>query len=225
MRSGVLSLRALREWSFWSFAFPAHCVYCARDLKPSDVLFCDACWAELPRAEKTPAERRPKHVDWLHSGFAYRDGGLTREIVHAMKFDGQTALAPRMAQMLVRTIPTGFLSDDLIFVPVPLHWLRQGDRAFNQSELLCHELTKLCGGRVTPLLKRVRNTPAQSGQGARTRAENVKDAFRYRAGAVPESVVLVDDVVTTGATVSECARVLKAEGVQQVRVLSFAHAD
>jgi len=221
----LLHWKPVREWPIWSFAFPAHCTFCSKQLADSDVLFCDKCWAELPRAQKIPGERLPKHVDWLHAGFSFREGGITREIVHALKFDGHTAVAVRMSRMLAGTIPSGFLQSGDVWVPVPLHWMRQGDRSFNQSELLCREMIELCGGKVVKLLKRVRNTPSQSGQGVKLRAANVKDAFRFTGREVPESVILVDDVVTTGATVSECARILKAQGVKTVRVLSFSHAE
>lgn len=206
--------------------FPVRCVYCAKEMPTASVLFCDACWAELPRAEKTPSERLPRHVERVHAGFAYRDGGITREIVHALKFDGHASLAPKMADFMIRTLPAGFLNSEDVWTPVPLHWLRYGDRSFNQSQLLCDELSARIGARSALLLKRTRNTPAQSGQGFRTRRQNVKDAFSFSyKGEIPKSVMLIDDVVTTGATVSECAHVLKANGVERVRVLAFAQAE
>jgi len=130
-----------------------------------------------------------------------------------------------MAEFMIRTLPAGFVDTDDVWVPVPLHWMRYGDRSFNQSLLIARELCARTGGDVIQLIKRTRNTPAQSGQGFRMRALNVKGAFRYSyKGEPPKSVLLIDDVVTTGATVSECARVLKAGGVERVRVLAFARA-
>ena len=191
----------------------------------SSIMFCDACWAELPRVDKTPLDKIPRHVDRIHAGFAYREGGITREVVHSLKFDGHTSLANKMAEMLIRTIPAGFLDSDDVWVPVPLHWVRLGDRSFNQSFLLAREITAHTGGKIVTLLKRTRNTPAQSGQGLRTRVQNVKGAFAVsNKQEIPKSVLLIDDVVTTGATVAECARVLKESGVERVRVLSFARA-
>lgn len=216
----------VREWPIWSLIYAPLCAHCRRTIPASVVLFCDACWAELPRAEKTPSDRLPKHIDGLHAAFAYREGSVTREIVHSLKFEGAIELAPRMVEMMLRTIPIGFLNSDDVWVPVPLHWIRKGDRSFNQSQLLTRELCKRIGGTISEVLRRVRNTPAQSGQGIRKRTKNVRGAFRYvRSKAIPESVMLVDDVVTTGATVSECARVLKQSGVKQVRVLTFARAE
>lgn len=216
----------LREWPFWSLIYPAQCLNCSRPMHVSSILFCDACWADLPRIEKDAKEKLPKHVDRLHAGFAFHEAGITREIVHAMKFDGHTSLVPKMVDFLVRTLPSGFIDSDDILTPVPLHWLRHGDRSYNQSMLLCQELSKRTGLEVQVLLKRVKNTPAQSGQGFRQRAENVRNAFRYsHKGETPKSVLLVDDVVTTGATVAECARVLKESGIAEVRVLAFARAE
>lgn len=225
MRIPDIQLNWIREWSFWTFVFPARCVYCSKEMSIKGVLFCDACWAELPRAEKEPAERLPRYVDRMHAGFAYREGGITREIIHSLKFDGHTSLVPKMADFLIRTLPAGYLDSDDVWTPVPLHWMRHGDRSFNQSMHICREVAKRVGVDVESLLKRTRNTPAQSGQGFRTRSLNVKDAFKYSGkGETPKSVMLIDDVVTTGATVSECARVLKDAGVERVRVLAFARA-
>ncbi|MBK6767094.1 MAG: ComF family protein [bacterium] len=131
-----------------------------------------------------------------------------------------------MAELLIRTLPDSFVDSEDAWVPVPLHWLRHGDRAFNQSHLLARSLVKHTGGSVCPLLRRTRNTPAQSGQGYRLRAENVRGAFSVRRRQkLPRSVLLIDDVVTTGATVSECARVLKEAGIDRVRVLAFARTE
>ncbi|MCB9366661.1 MAG: ComF family protein [Calditrichaeota bacterium] len=222
----MLHLPPIRQWAIWSLFFESECKHCGKALAPSAILFCEKCWASLPRAERTPADKLPKHVDAVFAAYAFHEGNITREIVHALKFDGIVELAPRMAESLLRSVPLGYLSTDDVCVPVPLHWLRRGDRSFNQSELLTSEVCKRTGVQKAETLRRVRNTPAQTGQqGIRARAANVLDAFSIRTGEpVPESVMLVDDVVTTGATVSECAKVLKDSGVKRVRVLAFARA-
>lgn len=219
--------QAIRRWSVWSLLYPPLCRQCSKALQSGDVTFCAACWVDIPRAVRAPEDRLPKHVDDLHAGFAYRDGNFTREVVHAMKYDGQTMLVSTIAARLLQTVPPGYWWEDEALVPVPLHWIRRGDRGFNQSERLARELSRQAElPPPVPLLKRIRHTPTQAGQGVRRRAENVRGAFSIvKRKECPESVLLIDDVVTTGATVSECARVLKAAGVRRVRVLSFSRAQ
>jgi ComF family protein len=165
-------------------------------------------------------------VDRLHAGFAYTEGNFTRDVVHALKYEGHHPLAKQCAKHLLLTVPIQFWDENEVWVPVPLHWIRRGERGFNQSELIAREIsTQLKFRSVKPLLKRIRHTPAQAGTGVRARAANVKNAFAINPNEeIPDRVLLIDDVVTTGATVSECARVLKMAGVQTIRVLSFAKA-
>ncbi|MCC6476913.1 ComF family protein [bacterium] len=216
----------MREWAIWSLIYPETCARCVRPIPPSAYIYCDHCWSGIPRAEREVDEALPKYVEMLHAGFAYSDGNFTRDVVHALKYDGHHPLAKQCAAHLLLTIPIQFWDESEIWAPVPLHWIRGNDRGFNQSELLARELASRLGHNpIKSLLKRIRHTPAQAGTGVRARAANVKNAFAINTHEeIPDRVLLIDDVVTTGATVSECARVLKLAGVQTIRVLSFAKA-
>jgi ComF family protein len=113
-------------------------------------------------------------------------------------------------------------------VPVPLHWLRRWRRGYNQSSSLALGLSSRLG---LPLqnwwLKRIRNTPSQKALSRTARQENVRGAFQVRSSAACKgrSILLVDDVVTTGATVHEAARVLRAAGAGRVVVAALARAE
>jgi len=112
-----------------------------------------------------------------------------------------------------------------VVVPVPLHWRRWWARGYNQSEAVARELAKSLGVAFAPrALKRVRHTPRQVQSTASARAENVKGAFRarVRASLAGRSVLLVDDVMTTGSTAGEAARVLRADGASRVVVAVLA---
>ena len=119
---------------------------------------------------------------------------------------------------------------DLI-AAVPLHWKRRWQRGFNQSELLAQDLAKRCGVPYARLLKRVRSTVSQAGLSNYKRRHNVTSAFACRRSVLHggdlrgKRVLLIDDVLTTGATAAACARTLKQGGCGRVGVLTLARVD
>ena len=142
-----------------------------------------------------------------------------KEIIHALKYEGRRSIAPPLGE-LMRVTGARLLKDADVVVPVPLHPRREYQRGFNQAEDLARQL----GPPVVRLLARIKNTRSQIELPADRRSQNVHDAFGYRPSAIglPGVVVLVDDVATTGATLEACARVLKANGVKEVRALTAA---
>lgn len=141
-------------------------------------------------------------------------------MVHALKYGRQRSLIPIMARELTRPVELpGF---DAAF-PVPLHPARFRSRGFNQAERLLRELAwPRQGGR----LRRVRNTRSQVGLNPGERRANVAGAFEYAGPSLEgRHATIVDDVITTGATVNECARVLRAAGAARVTVVSFARVS
>lgn len=172
---------------------------------------CEGCWS---------AVRRPPPTESTRAAGLY-DGAL-RAIIHAFKYKGHVSLA-RPLGALMREAAGDWL-DDAFVVPVPLHPWRSIRRGFNQADLLACEL----GRPVWRALRRRRLGRPQAGLGAVERRANVSvDTYvmrRHRRDRVPSCVVLVDDVMTTGATADACARVLLEAGVQHVRVLTAARA-
>lgn len=147
-------------------------------------------------------------------------------LISALKFHDQWAGIERHAQMMLGAGGALLAGADHL-VPVPLHWRRLMKRKYNQSALLAYGLSKRTSIRCSPeLLQRIRATKPQMRLDRKLRAQNVKKAF-----AVPDAmhaqirdkvIVLVDDVITTGATVNACAQALKAAGAREVRVLALA---
>jgi len=146
--------------------------------------------------------------------------GALRAIVHALKYEGRRSLARPLAA-LMRERGAEVLAGSDCLVPVPLHPTRRRARGFNQALDLARHL----GRPIRKALRRVRATPTQTGLPAAQRHRNVRDAFAM-APRTPllsgATVVLVDDVSTTGATLEACARVLKAAGAREVRALLAA---
>ncbi len=158
---------------------------------------------------------------------ACRFEGPARDLVHRLKYERLSALAAPMGAVLAEAAALGRLPD--LLVPVPLHPRRQRDRGFNQAAELAAAAGAVLGVGVAPrLLARVRPTAQQARQpNAAARAANVAGAFAVRPRGGPpltgRSVALVDDVVTTGATVGACAAALRQAGTVEVMAWAFAH--
>jgi ComF family protein len=154
--------------------------------------------------------------------------GALRRIIHAFKYEGRRTLAPPLGTML-RDAGAPALRDADCVIPVPLHPWRRLRRGFNQAADLARHL----GPPVVFALWRVRATAPQAGLTADARRRNVRGAFRLSPLLAPRTreaaiegrvVVVVDDVMTTGATLGACARVLDAAGAREVRLLALARA-
>ncbi len=163
--------------------------------------------------------------------FGEYEGGL-RGLIHLLKYDAVLPVAPVLGGMLAGTIedllPSCGDSVPLV-VPVPLHKSKRGDRGFNQAELIARAAVKCLPQSLElapEVLVRQRATISQVGLTREQRVENVRDAFRVRdrRQVLGRTVVLVDDVMTTGTTLSECARVLKAAGAEKVLAATVARA-
>jgi ComF family protein len=152
--------------------------------------------------------------------------GPARQLVHRLKFEGLLALAAPMGSLMAVASLEHRIPVDLV-VPVPLHGMRRRLRGFNQSELLARAIADRTGLPIdTSALRTARSTPPQLQADDRTlRETNVRGAFQCVAPLNGHRVLLVDDVLTTGATARECARVLKAAGAASVWALSFCHTD
>jgi ComF family protein len=186
------------------------CVACERVLDtPLSGPVCASCWHDARAARG-------------------RYEGALRRIIHAFKYDGRRSLAQPLGAIL-RDAGTRALGDADCVVPVPLYPWRRLRRGFNQAA----ELARHLGPPVVAALWRVRPTASQAGLDAEARRRNVRGAFRLSPLLSPRArqasiegrvVVLVDDVMTTGATLGACGKVLDAAGAREIRRLTLARA-
>ncbi|HUA59866.1 MAG TPA: ComF family protein [Verrucomicrobiae bacterium] len=155
--------------------------------------------------------------------------GVLRQLIHLYKYACIKTLARPLANMLARALPREERFDAI--TPVPLHWRRQWSRGFNQSVLLAQDLARRSGIPFLPALQRNRSTAVQAGLSNTKRRRNVASAFRVRRrggwiGKVSgRRILLVDDVMTTGATAAACANALKRAGAARVALLTVARVD
>jgi len=151
--------------------------------------------------------------------------GVLRRLIHLFKYERIRSLVGPLSSYMAAALPRDQRFD--LIVPVPLHWRRRWERGFNQSALLAEALSRRSGIPLHNALRRRKATAPQAGLPASGRRSNVAGAFvpARRCQVRNRRVLLVDDVMTTGATIRACARTLKAAGAAYVAVLTIARAD
>jgi ComF family protein len=151
--------------------------------------------------------------------------GALRSLIHLYKYSGMKPLARTLSAYLERALSVDEPIDAV--VPVPLYWRRKWARGFNQSELLARHLARSRKLPVIDALRRKKATAAQAGLSSAGRRRNVAGAFLARRGADVNGkrILLIDDVMTTGATASACAAALKRAGAKSVSLLTVARVD
>jgi ComF family protein len=226
--------------------YPGACGVCGRPLPPDQADFCAACRTALTTDPDTICPRCAGTV----GPYTHLDGGCTACRNLSFAFERVLRLGPydgvlREAILRLKHASGEGLAEALgllwgahtganlraagatVVVPVPLHWRRHWQRGYNQSEALARSLAGHLGLPCRPRwLRRVRHTPHQTHQPPTARAENVRDAFRARRVPLAgHTVLLVDDVMTTGSTAGEAARALRRGGAARVVVAVLARAQ
>lgn len=161
--------------------------------------------------------------DFAYS-FGYYEGSL-RKMIHHFKYAGVEVLARPLGELMVRALPLDLQVD--MIVPVPLHWRRRMWRGYNQSELLARPLGSRLRVPVMQAIRKNRHTETQASSSAAERRSNLTGAFFLAKKGIVEGrrVLLVDDVLTTGATVTICSALLRRGGAKSVTVLTLARVD
>ena len=212
--------------------YPVRCAGCGR----FGAALCGACKSGLDAAILTANGRCPNcAAAWTDSGFctrcqswgiildrclaAFEMAGTPRRLIYRLKYDHHRDIAPGMSRYLAHLAQSGFDAA----VAVPLHPRRERGRGFNQAALI---LEPLRWPQLPGRLERVRNTNHQVGRNEQERWRGMADAFRYTGPELTGmQIAIIDDVVTTGATVVECARALKFHGARSVTAIAFARTS
>lgn len=244
-------LAAVRGWgaAVLDFLYPPVCMVCQTRLSRGEHTVCDACrsrlwlehrWrCEICGAAGIGGEPRPGRpcrlcppaaasYNGVFSVIGY--GAVPSRCVHMFKYYRRVEMGRLMARLMCERLvePIGALAGRIDLVaPVPLHWARRMGRGFNQSVLLARPLAQALDLPLNSgILRRVKYTRRQALLPRDRRGENIRGAFGLtrRADVNGRGILLVDDVVTSGATIEECARMLKAGGAREVWAASYARA-
>lgn len=209
--------------------YPSLCLGCERRLPDRALALCPACLRGLPRVEPGAAAAllADAPVQQAAALWTFDAGGTVRRVQHALKYGGRPSLGPPLGRLMARVlVAEGASSPDKIVVPVPLSRLRLLERGYNQADALAAGVADEVGAPHVPgLLVRTRPTQPQSKLSRRERRANVEGAFALAPGAdvAGRRIALVDDVLTTGATVAAAAAMLARAGAE-VDVVALALA-
>lgn len=228
--------------SFLNIFYPNICLICKRYIplnSSQEDVTCNSCWQSIERNLPPFCYRCGAHLfqkvcplcfkrvfyfDRLWSACIYT--GITAEMIHLFKYKGYDFLGKKLSQILIDFIKEFQIPLNLIdfVVPVPLHPKKLREREFNQSEILAKELSKEFNLRLFSNLIRIKDTKPQVILSEEKRFENVRNAFRVREKTEfrGENILLIDDVSTTGATLSEVSFVLKEAGAKNIFCLTLA---
>ena len=241
MKIGTTLRRAAEALT--SLFFPPHCAACGADT-PGGAHLCAGCAGAAKKITAPFCQRcsepfagaidgaftcancagRTLHFDCAVARYLSR--GVVREFVHRFKYDRHFYLRHPLTDWLAETLDDGRIRAQPIdaLVPVPLHSARFREREFNQADVLAELLAARTGTPLLRALERIRYTTTQTRLDRHERMENLRNAFRVRHTPAVQNrhLVLVDDIFTTGSTVDECARVLRAAGAASVRVVTVA---
>lgn len=219
----------------------ALCYLCDAVLRQYDYLVCRDCVLDLPFITRAcpvcalPGQANTVCADCLNSKRLYVSRSVcafryeypVNHLIRDLKFNERLPLAGFLARMLVLMASANHVALPELFLPVPLHSARLAERGFNQSQLIAGHLSSLTGVPAhNRYCQRVRRTLMQSGLSAAARRRNLRGAFSITAkpAGFPGHVAIVDDVVTTGATAREMAKLLASAGIERIDVWSCCRA-
>jgi len=211
--------------------YPPVCHLCHQQLVENEEIICSNCWQNLPRIPldtSLKSSQTGKSIFFQQTLSIWKFEESLPDVIHLFKYKGYTKLALELGRSMAFACHRNqeYQAADLL-LPVPLHSARLRERGYNQSLLLCQRIGELTGFQVADnILVRIKNTPTQTRLNAQQRAQNVDQAFRVVS---PDQVkgkiiILVDDVLTTGATLNACAFKLLKAGAKSVLVLTACHA-
>lgn len=219
------------------FLFPAHCLMCGDQLSGDETCFCRHCLPRLPRTNfhlqaDNPAEQLFFGKTAIEKAACYcyfEKGGAFRKAIHQFKYHDSPKTAFRLGKLFASELRiTGWEGPIDILIPVPLHWIKQMHRGYNQSEWIARGLADVWHKPIyTHILKRERHTSTQTRKSFYDRYLNAGGSFRIRptTALTGKHILLVDDVLTSGATLEACAQALHSIPGVKISILTLGFAE
>lgn len=220
---------------FADLIFPRCCESCDQVLEGNEKTICTVCRISLPRAGYEMLNGESLQFKFVnlpevistYCFLLFTKRSKVQKLLHALKYKGGREVGILLGYMFGQELmASGHLPDAEIILSVPLHRKKKKLRGYNQSDLLAEGLSNATGIPWSgTMLERIRHTATQTGKSKFERRENVKGVFTVEQGFSPASIILIDDVLTTGATLEECARTLMTGGCRRFHILTIALAQ
>ena len=223
---------------FKDFCFPPLCFSCNARLTLRESRVCSACWNSIRRVQSDDYTVRilkerfaaEGFIDEFYSKYYFEERGVFQNLVHSLKYESITIfgaeLGRHLGEHLLEEMDVNMID---AIIPIPLHKMKLRERGYNQSESICRGISQVTARPVdSNVLRRYKNTVSQTHLSADERKNNVGDAFEVAAGKEGTleraTVLVVDDVITTGSTIESVAKLLKKSGAAKVVAASAALA-
>lgn len=220
---------------FFDFFLPRVCASCKKRMSPAEKIVCDNCYYKLEIANESLIQSEfkikflhNKLIDEFNAAFIFQQDKPIQNIIHSLKYGKNFAVGVYLGKLLSNLFERTIRNWDCdLIIPIPIHRLKKLDRGYNQSEFIAKGISKELNIPYNcKIIKRIKFTETQTRLNLPQRKENVKNAFKavnpnYIVG---KRIILVDDVVTTGSTVNECAQIIKNAGAEKIFALFAAIA-
>lgn len=218
--------------------FPMYCLSCGRSISNRNNCVCDSCFSKISPVIDGCEYCSGRIIDgrcsvcsdrmwYIEKNICIAEySGVMKEIIKHYKFHKRKRIYNKFTSQIFDAVKHSGIQFDLI-VPVPMNKKKKWERGFNQSELLARSVAKFYGKQYSSVLKEKNSTGSQKEMGYRERFLHILDRYEVtdRAAVSGRNVLLLDDVLTTGATINECARILKNAGALRVYSVTMARAD
>ena len=205
--------------------FPPLCFNCNEKMNDDEKVICNSCWLQIPLLPNNilSKKNKGKFLDILDGLWLFDDN--FKNIVHFLKYSNCQSvgieIGRRMGLYLLDKNSIDF--EQSILVPVPLHLIKKRERGYNQSELIAKGISQITGIKMrTDLIRRIKNTSTQTKMNRKERIINMKNAFRLNKEISNKTIILIDDVFTTGTTMNSVAEILKSK--DNIYVFAFCAA-
>ena len=222
--------------SFFDFFLPRFCVSCSTKLNPSEDSFCTNCLNKIERAssERIKHEfdrkfRNDKVISDFFSLFVFEKDKELQHGIHVLKYKSRFKVGVLLGKLLGKEIQElNQIWKINLIIPIPLHHLKKAERGYNQSYYIAKGVSKISNCKLKQnVVRRVKYTETQTTMTLIERKENISKAFKVRRINVVKgkNILLIDDVITTGATITECGKILLESGANKIYAASVAIAD
>jgi ComF family protein len=222
--------------SFFDFILPRFCCSCKTKLSADQDTICSNCLSKIQRSTSTRLKREfdrkfsdKKIISEFYSPFVFEKDKELQQAIHGLKYENKFPVGIFLGKVLASEIKINYTNWQLdLIIPIPLHHLKKAERGYNQAYYIAKGVGNTLKVKVSDrVVKRIKYTESQTTMNLNEREENISGAFKIKNQKTVsgKNILLLDDVITTGATISECGNILLEAGANKIYAASIAIAD